>query len=157
VVTATASGVVTPTSFLLSNLLWYVAPTGNDSNNCQSPTTTCATINGVLNKLDFMAGDTIRVATGTYTGTGSEVVLLNKNATLSGGWSNDFIAQNSTSVIDGQTSRQGIAVRSGIAAIIERFTVQGGTIGIYNYGTLTLGNSIISNNAGSGIPITLAY
>ena len=33
---------------------WYVAPIGNDSNDCSSPSTPCATINGAIDKLDFI-------------------------------------------------------------------------------------------------------
>ncbi len=29
---------------------WYVAPSGNDTNDCQGVATTCATINGALGK-----------------------------------------------------------------------------------------------------------
>lgn len=36
---------------------WYVAPGGNDSNDCLNPATTCATINGALGKAS--SGDTI--------------------------------------------------------------------------------------------------
>src|SRR5512137_1219085 len=74
---------------------WYVAPGGNDSNDCLGPGSThaCASINGALNKPGFVAGDTIRMTTATYTGTGDQVVLLDKNATLSGGWNSTFSAQ----------------------------------------------------------------
>ena len=52
---------------------WYVAPGGSDSHDCLSPGSThaCATINGALAKAT--SGDTILVATGTYTGTGDQV------------------------------------------------------------------------------------
>jgi len=137
---------------------WYVGSGGSDSNTCLSPATRCATINGALNKPGFMAGDTIRVATGTYINTGSEVVLLGKNATLSGGWDAGFTAQSGSSIVDGQGSRRGITVSDGVTAIIEHFTVQSGAAtspsylywssggGIYNGGTLTLNNSIVSDN-----------
>ena len=85
---------------------WYVGPGGSDGNTCLSPATRCATINGALNKPGFVAGDTILVATGTYTGTGDEVVLLNKNATLSGGWNSGFTAQSGASTLDGQGARR---------------------------------------------------
>ena len=52
--------------------VWYVAPTGNDGNDCASPATACASINAALNKLGFVQGDSIRVAVGTYTGSGTE-------------------------------------------------------------------------------------
>ena len=44
--------------------LWYVAPNGNDSNSCSSPSAPCATINGAMAKA--ASGDTINVAGGTY-------------------------------------------------------------------------------------------
>jgi len=101
-VTATVSGVITPATFSLGNLVWYVAPGGNDANNCQSPAAPCATINGALTKPNFLPGDTIRVAVGTYGGTGNEVVLLDKSAILSGGWDTTFTLQSGTSTVTGQ-------------------------------------------------------
>ena len=63
---------------------WYVAPGGSDGNSCLSAGSPCATINGAIGKAS--PGDTIKVATGTYTAsTGSEVVLIDKSITLSGG------------------------------------------------------------------------
>ena len=127
-------------------------PSGNDANGCQAPATPCATINGALNKPGFVAGDTILVATGVYTGTGTEVVLLNKNATLSGGWNAAFTTQSGASTIDGQGARRGMTVDFGRTAVVERFTVQNGNGGssgggIRNRGTLTLNNSTVSGNA----------
>ena len=81
---------------------WYVAPGGSDTNTCTAPSAACATINGALNKPGFVAGDTILVATGVYTGAGDQVVLLNKSVTLSGGWNAGFTTQNGASTIDGQ-------------------------------------------------------
>ena len=131
---------------------WYVAPGGDDGNDCLSPGTACATINGALNRPGFVLSDTILVATGTYTGTGDEVVLLDKDVILSGGWDASFTTQSDSSTIDGQGSRRGITVNSGVTATVERFTVQssgnsGAGGGIYNQGTLTLNNSTISGNA----------
>ncbi|HRE26125.1 MAG TPA: hypothetical protein PK954_05800, partial [Anaerolineales bacterium] len=51
---------------------WYVAPSGSDGNSCLSPAAPCATLNGAIGKSS--AGDTIRVAEGTYTGVGLAVV-----------------------------------------------------------------------------------
>ncbi|MBN2002043.1 MAG: DUF11 domain-containing protein [Anaerolineae bacterium] len=134
---------------------WYVAPGGNDNNNCLSSTTACATINGALDKPDFIAGDTILVATGVYTGTGDQVALLNKSVTLSGGWDASFTAQDGTSTIDGEGARRGIRVETIIGpistVIIERFVVQNCSCqcfgsGISNEGFLTLNYSTIKNN-----------
>ena len=77
-------------------------PSGNDSDDCLSPATACATINGGLSKPGFIAGDTIRVATGTYTGAGEQVVLLDKSVILSGGWDASFTSQSGASTIDGE-------------------------------------------------------
>jgi hypothetical protein len=153
-VTATASSVVTPTSFLLTNFAWYVAPSGNDGNACLSPANACATINGTLSKVGFTAGDTVFVGAGTYTGTGNEVVLLDKNATLRGGWDGAFTTQAGASTIDGDGVRRGISVHGDVTAIVESFTVQncsdeGGSITVF--GTLTLTNSTVRNNMGNGI------
>jgi uncharacterized repeat protein (TIGR01451 family) len=133
--------------------IWYVAPppAGNDSNDCATPATPCATINAALNKPGFVAGDTVRVAVGTYTGTGSEVVLLNKSATLSGGWDATFTAQTGMSTIDGEGTKLGINVYYSVT--LERLTIQNGAsfrgAGIYNHGTLTILSSNIRNNAAS--------
>lgn len=136
---------------------WYVAPGGDDNlNDCLSDTTPCATINGALGKAD--PGDTIFVATGTYTGTGSEVVWIDmdKDITLSGGWDASFTTQNGTSTIDGQGSRGGIAGDWGVTAIVERFTVQNCSgSGISVGDALILNDSIVKNNtagySGGGI------
>jgi hypothetical protein len=78
------AGTSLPSVFAQTGATWYVATTGNDSNSCSSTGSPCATINGALGKA--AAGDTIRVAVGTYTGAGEEVVSINKNILLSGGW-----------------------------------------------------------------------
>ncbi len=139
---------------------WYVSTTGNDANDCLSPATPCATINGALNKPDFVAGDTILVAIGTYTGTGNEVVLLDKDAILSGGWDETFTTQSGMSTIDGQGARRGLTVAVGPLSVttVEAFIIQNGSAfdggGISNSGALTLNNSTVSCNStafGGGI------
>jgi hypothetical protein len=50
----------------------YVATDGNDSNDCLSPTTPCATIGAAISKVKD--GDVIYVAIGTYIGSGGQVV-----------------------------------------------------------------------------------
>ena len=80
---------------------WYVTTSGDDNNNCLSPTTPCATINGTLNKPGFVPGDTIQVAIGTYTGLNNGGILIDKNASLSGGWDESFIIQSGKSILNG--------------------------------------------------------
>jgi uncharacterized repeat protein (TIGR01451 family) len=151
-VTATVDSVITPANLLLANSGWYVSPSGNNANDCQTPTTPCVTINGPLEKAGFTTGDTVLVATGTYTGSSSEVALLSKAVRLLGGWNGTFTTQSGTSTLDGQGARRGITVNSGATAIVERFTLQNGYVGsgdgggIANSGNLTLNNSVVSNN-----------
>ncbi len=134
---------------------WYVAPGGSDGNDCLSAISPCASINGALNKPGFVAGDTILVATGVYTGTGNQVILLNKNAVLSGGWDSTFTAQGGTSTLDGQANqlwaRRGLTVNSSVVATVDHFAIQnsapvGSGGGIYNQGYLTISNSTIRDN-----------
>jgi len=169
-VTAAASGVVTPIGYLLTNAWLYVAPGGNDLiNDCQRPANACATISGALGKAS--PGDTIYVAIGTYTWTGKPIALLDKSVNLPGGWNSAFTAQSGMSTIEFDRGEecQGITVQSGIAAVVERFTVHGapicndgvltvdrctvtaGSVGIHNTGILTLSHSVVSGNHGDGI------
>jgi uncharacterized repeat protein (TIGR01451 family) len=156
-VMATITGVVTPARFLLYNLGWYVAPGGDDANDCQTPTTPCATVGGPLQKPDFSTGDTVLVAAGTYTGTDGEVLLLDQGVRLYGGWDPAFAVQGGVSILDGEGARRGVWVNSGVTAIVERFTMQSGSAdsngggGIFNQGTLTLSRCNVTGNTGSGI------
>lgn len=130
--------------------IWYVATNGNDLNNdCFTPSTPCASINGALAKPSFTDEDTIKVAIGTYYGTGTEVVLLDRGANLSGGWNASFTSPDGMTTIDGQSLRKGITVNSGIRGAVDRFVVQNGNSGgVFNQGTLTISKSIISRNIG---------
>lgn len=133
---------------------WYVATTGNDNNDCLSPATPCATVNGAIGKAS--GGDTVNVAEGMYTGSGNEVVLIDRDITLLGGWDADFTTQSGMSTLDGQDARRGLLVNSGQTAKVERFALQHGNVtgnggGINNAGNLTFVDSIINNNnAGNG-------
>jgi hypothetical protein len=133
---------------------WYVQPDGDDGNSCLSPgvSEACATITGALGKAT--SGDTILVATGVYTSTSSQVVLIDKNISLSGGWDTGFSAQGGASVIDGEGSRRSILVNNNVTSTIDHFVIERGIAsgggGIYDNGTLTLDHcSIISNTASS--------
>jgi hypothetical protein len=130
---------------------WYVAPGGDDGNDCLSPGAACATINGALAKPGFVISDTVLVATGTYTSTGDEVALIDKDATLSGGWDEAFTTQEGMSTIDGQQVRRGIRVDTDVSAVVERFAVQNGSGGIRNGGILALNNCTVSGNMDGGI------
>ena len=131
---------------------WYVTTTGDDNNDCLSPGTPCATINGAIGRAS--AGDTVKITTGTYTGTADDVVLILTDIVLSGGWNAAFTLQSGTSIIDGQTVRRGINVDGFYTVTIEHFTIKngfsggGGGGGIKNNaGTLTLSNIAISDSS----------
>lgn len=122
---------------------WFVTSTGDDTNNdCLSTSTPCVSINGALAKPGFVDGDTIKVAIGTYYGTGSEVVLLNRSATLSGGWDATFTVQSGMSTIDGQGVRRGITVEGYPAksVYLDRFVVTNG------YASNTLGGGVLNKD-----------
>lgn len=128
---------------------WYVSGGGDDTNDCLSPGTPCATINAAIGKAS--AGDTIDVASGTYTGTGDEVVLIDRDITLAGGWDSSFATQSDRALIDAQGARRGMTVNAGVTAMIDHFSWQHGNIraqggGIRNDGTLTITDSAIDNN-----------
>jgi hypothetical protein len=158
-VTASASGVISPADFPLRNIGWYVAPGGDDGNDCLSPGAPCASIDGATGKTGFGAGDTVLVASGTYTKTGEQVVTILEDVRLLGGWDSSFTVQEGAAVIDGQSSRRGIWIAESIKAFIERFSIQNGLVsddsggGLYldDYSTLDLLESaVISNTAASG-------
>ena len=119
---------------LTGGATWYVTTTGNDTNNCATTSTPCATIQRAIGKAAVL-GDTIKVAQGLYTGTGNQVVLLNKNVNLSGGWTSTFDLQNGFSNIDGEKTKIGIAVGDmttpAVNTQIDHFIVENGTDGIY--------------------------
>jgi hypothetical protein len=105
--------------------LWYVASGGSDANDCQTTVTPCATINAAIGKA--APGDTINVATGTYTAnSGSEVVWITQSVTLLGGWDSSFTNQDGLSTVDGQSLRRGLTVTGTLDARVDRFVFQNG-------------------------------
>ncbi|HUF00712.1 MAG TPA: hypothetical protein VMN99_15765, partial [Anaerolineales bacterium] len=129
---------------------WYVSPSGDDSNDCLSPSTPCATINSAISRAS--SGDIVNVAEGAYTGPGSEVVRIDKNISLSGGWDSAFSTQGGFSTVDGQSSMRGVFVANGVAGALDRFIIRNGSFsdyggGIYSDGDLALSNSSIHSNS----------
>jgi len=133
----------------------YVAPGGNDISSCASPSAPCATINGAIKKAN--SGDILYVAVGTYTSTdpAPEVVRLDKDTILSGGWDAAFASQNGVSTIDGERMRRGITVDQNVTATIDYFNVRRGSgamwafgNGIWVDGTLTINDCTISESQG---------
>ena len=135
---------------------YYVdAATGNNGNACTSPAAPCRDIQETIGKANH--GSVIYVTGGRYrlsTNGTPNVVILNKDVKLSGGWSSDFSYQDGASIIDGGGVNNGILNLTG-TAIVEDFIVENSTSlnggGIYIvYGSLTLKKSTVRNNqAGS--------
>jgi hypothetical protein len=134
--------------------------TGNNNNTCTSVDAPCRNIQEAINKAN--SGDTVYMAGGTYqfsTNGSPNVVILQKDLTLSGGWNSDFTVQNEASVIDGQNLNNGILLISG-TVVVDNFTVtnsissNSGAIYIVN-GNFTLTKSTLRNNTatsnGAGI------
>lgn len=134
--------------------------TGNNSNLCISAAAPCQNIQEAINKAN--PGDKIYVAGGTYlfsSNASPNVVIINKDLTLSGGWNSDFTAQDQVSIIDGANVNNGILAISG-TVVVDNFVVRNsismnsGAIYIVN-GNFTLSRSTLRNNTatsnGAGI------
>ena len=154
-VTASINGL--SVDYPVTNVSWYVSPTGNDSNTCSTPATSCLTINNAVTKAQ--PGDIIFVASGVYYGTSTSVISIGKGITISGGWNSTFTTQSGYTTVDGQDSRNGIIISAASSSgqvVIERFVVQNGYgatgAGIYasNGTTAIIKNSLIKGNHSTG-------
>jgi hypothetical protein len=129
----------------------YVTKGGYDGYDCLSLARACGTIDGALYRAT--PGDTIEVTAETYYGYGEEVVYINKDISLSGGWDQAFSSQVGRTTIDGQDTRQAIEIVAAANAHIESFIVQNGldsqySGGITNWGTLSIDHCIVQHNRG---------
>ena len=128
----------------------YVDPSGSDDggNTCANPAAPCKTLQYALNEADN--GDTIRMAAGVY----NVNVSFNKSLTINGDGS-------AHSILDGgsTSSDRVIQIQPGKVVQISGVTIRNGRNdtwggGIENWGTLTLTQVIVSDNAspyGGGI------
>ncbi len=105
---------------------WYVDGSAGSGGTCSSPSSPCNTIQDALDLAS--AGDTIYVATGTYTGTGPNVITATRAVNLSGGWNSSFTTQGGTSTIDAENARRGIEIQANSPTTIVSFTVSNGLI-----------------------------
>lgn len=131
--------------------LFVNGSTGDNNNSCTSALNPCRNIQEAVNKA--FAGDVIYVAGGTYffsTNATPNVVIINNNITLSGGWNSDFTSQTGASIIDGGNVNNGILAISG-TVLVENFIIKNsrssnsGAIYIVN-GDFTLDRSTLTNN-----------
>ncbi len=130
---------------------WYVNhDTGQDSNDCQTPSTACKTISAAIIKA--ADGDTIRIAAGIYV----ENLTIHKSLILIG-------AGQDRTIVDGnQAGRVLTTDWSGYAISVSGMTLRNGRVtdwyggGVYNEATLTLdhvsvlSNTVTGNNRGGG-------
>ncbi len=121
---------------------WYVnGVNGSDGNNCKSAQTACKTIGHAISLAS--AGDSVMVASATY----------KENLTISSSL-NIFGASASTTIVDGGTIGTVVTISPPTS---NKVTLSGLTIrnggnetggpGIFNQGTLSVLNSIISGNS----------
>jgi len=121
----------------------HVAPTGSDTSECGSEGSPCQTIQYAINQAE--SGDTILVASGTYTynsstdicsrplGTTAVACVVNKQLTILGGYSVEdwSVADPSVNVtiIDGEDKYRGVFVlktESNSSLNMEGFTIRKG-------------------------------
>ncbi|HUS15711.1 MAG TPA: right-handed parallel beta-helix repeat-containing protein, partial [Chloroflexia bacterium] len=114
----------------------YVAPLGIDAaNDCTLAAAPCQTVQRAVEAAQ--AGDEIRVAAGTYTGSMSEggmnaVVILSKDiAALRGGYATDFSLRNTevfvTILTAGGAPGKQVLVLWNVDTVVEGFTLTGGS------------------------------
>lgn len=125
------------------SVTWYVAPTGNDGNDCLSAITACKTVGGAVAKAG--GEDRVIVATGVY----AEHLILDKSLTITG-------AGADATILDGVRTGTVISITNTItsttAVTITGMTIRNGQPrGIMNIGALNLISSRVSGNTGPGI------
>ncbi len=136
-------------------------------NDCTSNSNPCQTIQHAI---DYAGpNDTIYVASGVYTSSGSSVITITKNIHLLGGWDGGLDNPPRLdpavypTMLDGEFSRRGIIVMTGISTTISGFVIANASStsmggGLYSEDAhLILSNSVITNNHatnyGGGIAI----
>jgi len=130
---------------------WYVARTGDNTNDCQSSITPCATIEAVIDKNSFVPGDMIFIDNGEYIKSPGVNLIIKKDVILSGGWNPTFTNQVSYTDIGGGQS--GLEIEAGVTAAISRISVFGmeHDAAILNYGSLIIDRARAESYGGQGI------
>jgi parallel beta-helix repeat protein/predicted outer membrane repeat protein len=131
--------------------IWYVSPTGNDGNTCQTPGAACATINAAINKA--ANGDTIEIAAGTYP---EHDVQISKQLTLNGAGSTatfvDAGASGRIFEVTSAVTMTNLRLQNGQTPAGSLFVAAGGAVLNGGLANLTLRDVVLINNraAGSG-------
>jgi hypothetical protein len=138
-VNATASGIASTPAFNLHNGTWLVSPSGSNSNSCLDVSSPCLTIYGVLEKPEFMPGETVRLSVGLYPipNTSPEI---KKSVNIEGGWSSAFNVIEGVSEIKNNAFK--VAVNNYSSVKVSRIDFSDGD-GIFVTGNLVIENSSI--------------
>lgn len=138
----------------------HVATTGSDAGDCSEPAAPCRTIRYALHQANPL--DEVWVATGTYAGPATPIVVLDKTVTLLGGWAIDFSQRdpaNYPTTLNAQGNGRVMQISGEVSPTIDGFVITGGdaTIGIdagkgggiysQNASPLILNNRIVANVA----------
>jgi len=151
--------VLAPTA--LASNTWYVnGASGNDGNDCKTPTIACRTIGHAISLA--ASGDSIIVAPATYT----ENLHISFSLSVIGSGA-------STTIIDGEQRAKVVTIGSGIQVSLSSLTIRNGYVsaswkgccenviggsGIYNDGTPTINESTVSGNTVSAtVTCTLVF
>ena len=116
----------------------------------------CGSIQYAINECEPGNGDTIYVAGGTYTSTGTAVITVTKSITLYGGWDGSTTTpvvrdpNTHITILDGENGRRVVYITSTVTPILEGLTLQrgdasglGGDPALLNF---DFGGAIYANN-----------
>ena len=144
------------TPIALAATAWYVnGVNGSDSHNCESPLTACKTIGHAISLA--ASGDAVTIAAATYI----ENVTIHVSLTVTGSGALGTIIDGNRSgsvvkIPDASTRviLSNVTLRNGRAQGGCPHRIIGGTPscggGVYNTGTLTMNNSVITGNVARG-------
>jgi hypothetical protein len=142
--------------------LRFVAPDGDDANDCSSVALRCRTVQRGIEAAAAL--DEIRVATGVYTETAGTVAEVYKTVRLVGGWAATFSLRDPVAyptVLNAERRGRVITINGAISPTIDGFVITGGNAhndangpdfggGIYSlYASPVIQNNVISDNYAS--------
>ena len=146
-VLATVAGSLADSASAIGTGQWYVSTEGDDAADCLSVATTCVTIGAAIGKAG--SGDQVLVAAGFYIDE-EHPLVVDRDVTITGGWDPFFEKQEDRSALVGAT----LWVGSGVVTSLDRFEVaeSGDSYpGILNQGDLTISLSDIHDHEQGGI------